>query len=364
MPPPACARLLFTDIDGTIVHYPDAQARWGAPKSGAAWGADSNDGGDGDRVEWVDKVGQRRGRGRRDARAWRPCRATPRTPRQATGDAHPLLLLPPSTTGKRGAISLKTLRLLASAPAGGVGVVVVSGARTATLAARLAFLPPALAVASENGGRLWWADPERPTLARLREDTAWRDRHAASAGPRAGDGKKPEDREGPLWDAYRQFKALGWSPDASGYTTAFRLPVAPPHTASDARAALASLPPCLASTFNLGCADVYPATSGKRAVAEHVASSAGARVTASAFLCDDDNDLDLAAVVGRAFAVGATHASVREATAADPGRWWVAQGEGTLAADAAVEAALAWLSGGGGGGAIEPGARELAGAPA
>ena len=64
---PACARLLFTDIDGTIVHYPDAQARWGAPKSGAAWGADSNDGGDGDRVEWVDKVGQRRGRGRRDA---------------------------------------------------------------------------------------------------------------------------------------------------------------------------------------------------------------------------------------------------------------------------------------------------------
>lgn len=345
MPPPPLTRLLFTDIDGTIVHYPEARADWGAPVAGASGGDGGADVGGGDRVAWVDKVCAtwamacaRVAQGARLAPTDRP------SPLQATGATHPLLLLPPSTTGKRGAISLKTLALLSDAGKGGTAVVVLSGARTTTLSARLAFLPSALAVASENGGRLWWLDQDRPTLVPLREDAAWRDRHAAAAGPRENDCAAPADREGPLWDAYRALQAAGWSPDASGYATAFRLPVKPPHTEADARAALASLPPCLASTFNLGCADVYPATSGKRAVAEHVALRLGIRLADAAFLCDDDNDLDLAAAVGRAFAVGATHASVAAAVEAAPARWWVAENGGTLAADAAVEAALAWLA--------------------
>jgi hypothetical protein len=54
------ASILFTDIDGTIVHYPDAQDAWGQAASPNAGGA-NGDGGtvgatDGEWVQWVDRV--------------------------------------------------------------------------------------------------------------------------------------------------------------------------------------------------------------------------------------------------------------------------------------------------------------------
>jgi hypothetical protein len=263
---------------------------------------------------------------------------------QTTATPHPVLLLPPSTTGKRGAISKNTLLSLAAAHARArVAVVILSGARSTTLATRLPFLPPATAVAAENGGRLWWADPGRPTLAPLAEDAAWRDAHAAAAGPRANDGLPPLHRTGPLWDAYRDLISEGWTPDASGYTTSFRLPLRAGQTDADLDAALARLPPSLAHSRNLGCADVYPASSGKAAVGAYVAQKLNCALSASAFLCDDDNDLALAARVGRAFVVSVTHGAVAAAVAADPGRYWTTPLAGTRAADAAVGAALAWL---------------------
>lgn len=57
----------------------------------------------------------------------------------------------------------------------------------------------------------------------------------------------------------------------------------------------------LVSTINLGKADVYPAHSGKSNAALHIAKQMGADIKDCAFLCDDDNDIDLAKVVGKAY---------------------------------------------------------------
>ena len=43
--------ILFTDLDGTIVHYPDAQESWGENASSS-----SGDDGEGETVLWKEKV--------------------------------------------------------------------------------------------------------------------------------------------------------------------------------------------------------------------------------------------------------------------------------------------------------------------
>lgn len=173
-------------------------------------------------------------------------------------------------------------------------------------------------------------------------------RHASAAGPpSANEGLPPRDRKGELWEVYRRLEAEGWSPDASGYSTSFRLPLPKSggkKTEQDLDLVLGSLPSCLSSSRNLGCADIFPAASGKEAVGRYVAERLRVSLKNCAFLCDDDNDLPLAAAVGRAFVVGATHPSVSRAIAEDEKReggahFWTTGLEGTLAADAAVAAA-------------------------
>ena len=54
------ASILFTDIDGTIVHYPDAQDAWGAranaDANGDRAGDDARAPASGEWVDWVDRV--------------------------------------------------------------------------------------------------------------------------------------------------------------------------------------------------------------------------------------------------------------------------------------------------------------------
>jgi hydroxymethylpyrimidine pyrophosphatase-like HAD family hydrolase len=264
-----------------------------------------------------------------------------------------VLTLPPSTTGLCGTISETTLAGLARLRAlPGLHLVIVSGARSSTLDRRLPYLPAADAVVAEGGGRLHWAGKRAaagtPVLADLAEDMEWRRVHEAAAGPPSqGEGTPPAERVGELWDAYRSLVADGWTPDAAAYSTAFRLPLPADgrKSESDLAAALASLPPSLQTTTNLGCADVLPATSGKAAVGEWVMRALGADPADCAFLCDDANDLGLAAAVGRAFVVRATDPSLAAAAAADPAKFWTTSLDGNAAADAAVRAALAWAMG-------------------
>ena len=72
----------------------------------------------------------------------------------------------------------------------------------------------------------------------------------------------------------------------------------------------------LSLTFNLGQADVFPTISGKKNAGMYVLEKFGVEPAEAAFLCDDENDLLLAAAVGNVFVPQPTAASVAAAAAA------------------------------------------------
>lgn len=81
----------------------------------------------------------------------------------------------------------------------------------------------------------------------------------------------------------------------------YRLMKTPGKSQAEMDAAIARRPSSLSSTINLGVVDFYPAASGKEGAAEHIMRRMGVDRARTAFLCDDDNDLVLAARVGKAF---------------------------------------------------------------
>jgi len=225
-------------------------------------------------------------------------------------------MLPPSSTGMRGCISRSTLVQVQRLRTRGHNVVVVSGMRLPTFLKRLPFLPIADGYAVENGGRLFWNRAGNGEPASLEEDMQWREQHTG-AGPSGQDDVAPDARVGALWDVYRQCLRDGFTCDASGYTTLVRVK----DSASDGNGGqrlaqlLAHLPAGLTSAFNLGCADIFPSTSGKARVGAYIAKFYGVRLDDPrvVFLCDDDNDIELARCVGKAFVVTFTSPSMAEA---------------------------------------------------
>jgi len=116
-----------------------------------------------------------------------------------------------------------------------------------------------------------------------------------------------------------------------------RLQIPEGKTEAELTEALLTLPDGLAHSRNLHAADVYPATSGKDNAARHLMQRFDAAPHACLLLCDDDNDLRLAGLVGKAFVVGATAPSVSAAARADPERFVLAQRGGTLGVEELME---------------------------
>jgi hydroxymethylpyrimidine pyrophosphatase-like HAD family hydrolase len=265
------------------------------------------------------------------------------------GDA--VLPLPPSSTGLRGHISLATLQHIQRLRKQGHTFVLVSGMRASTFWQRLPCLPLCDGYAIENGGRLFWNDPGRGTAACLAEDLGWAAHHAA-ASPPGQEGVSPSLRTGLLWDRYRLLVAAGYTCDAAGYSTQFRIKTEGegPEAEQRLRQLLADLPPELNSAFNLGCADVFATTSGKANVASYVAARFDLQIGINrvVFLCDDDNDVDLAQRVAKAFVVGVNSQSMADAirTATRPGQFVVppAGVTGTAATEAMLAAVEAHLN--------------------
>ena len=79
-----------------------------------------------------------------------------------------------------------------------------------------------------------------------------------------------------------------------------RVSASPGKGTADAAALAAAVPPGLACASNLGAVDFFPATSGKEAAAAYLLQRWGVSASEAVLLCDDDNDLQLAAAVGRA----------------------------------------------------------------
>ena len=296
-------------MDGTIVHYEKEQLG-----GGAAWLGGTSPS----------------GRGRMCAPA-------------GGGRAEDILELPPSSgTGVRGLISMRTLLAVKRLRDQGVAFVIVSGVRYSTLAGRLPWLPCADAVVNENGGRVFLRDESGLCTLPLVEDLEWRASLAAGAGPLGQEGLAPGDRVGPVWDVYRRLVADGWPVDASSYETMFRVKVRAPRTPEQLAEALRDLPPTLATAVNLSCTDVFPAGSGKANAFEYLRKRMGVERAECAALCDDDNDLGMAALAGRAFCPKVSHPRVAEAIRKDPGHFYVARGRGTFGSDEVLDEVLKW----------------------
>ena len=117
-------RVVFSDIDGTLVHYPDIQDKYGKAQ---------------------------------------PCedsRYQIYIPHDlgADDEPHMLLKLPQSATGLQGVISLDTLSMVQHLRNNGHRFVLVTGARTRTAIQRMPYLPMVDAFVMENGGRIMILD--------------------------------------------------------------------------------------------------------------------------------------------------------------------------------------------------------------
>lgn len=243
----------------------------------------------------------------------------------------------PSKTAGPAYISNRTKDLIAQLRRLGVVFVIITGARTSTYIKRRAFLPPADFEFFENGGR------------KLRNgilDPLWTDRFVQQIG------KLPnreellpeldplERRKGPMWDLCKRMMREGWKVDARDYITNFRVDVAKSEGKTEQEFQNIVNEECtaksLATSFNLGKADFYPAKSGKANAAKHVLEELGVGKEEAAAMFDDDNDLELGRLCGRSFLPGVTHRSILEEMERQPS-WVLSERKGILGTESALE---------------------------
>ncbi|GMH34193.1 hypothetical protein BSKO_02027 [Bryopsis sp. KO-2023] len=299
------AKVVLSDIDGTIAHYtPDLELK------GKIHPGSDEDG----LVTFQDE----------------------------RGEAHKLIKLPLSSTSKRGYISLKTVEKINEVRAAKIPFALVTGSRTSTLEQRIPYLPVADAYASENGGRIFFRHPSVTTAFFLKEDLGWRSRHDAAAGPHDQETLAPEKRTGSLWDLYRKLKEDGYSLDCRGHSTCMRVvSIGGGKTFDDLKKLLAEDYPEIKCTWNLGRADLYPKTSGKLNAGLYIMKHFNAHPSNCVFLCDDDNDLELAREVGQTFLPSITTDSVKQAILENPKKLNAIQGtSGTMATEKALDLVL------------------------
>jgi hydroxymethylpyrimidine pyrophosphatase-like HAD family hydrolase len=189
----------------------------------------------------------------------------------------------------QGHISEHTLKLYAALRATGVVLVLISGARLATLMQRLPYLPAADALVCESGGRIFFPSQDRHTAAPFKEDLVWRASHDKTAGPFSQERLQPEQRKGLLWELYASLKSQVLDDkalDAVSYTTAFRVKGEGP-TARAVQEIKAHPQWGLEYAVNLGALDVYPATSGKERAARYLMQRFGAEPQECSFMCGE-----------------------------------------------------------------------------
>ena len=255
------------------------------------------------------------------------------------------LALPASRTGLRGYLSARTLQLCQTLRNDGkVKLVIVSGMRTSTLMQRLPYLPRAHAYCSESGGRIFYVPNEETETDELRlqppfvlvEDVEWKRcmqavvgttryrgnqvhdyYHTPQGGSSTGDSpssrtpsnvpnetqdtgdnnnnnnNNKDDTTMVLWKYAQTLETQhGLVLDTKGYSTCFRInrkqqPTVQAQQAFDAlldamvppadndnerttpvqslsRLEVPLPPSSLSYSTNLGCIDVYPNRSGKR----------------------------------------------------------------------------------------------------
>jgi phosphoserine phosphatase len=341
---PPKLRAIFSDLDGTIVHFP----------------------------AWFEEHGSK------IVSADRPARRA--VVESRSGERRECRLLPSSTMGD-GLVSERTAELVAELRAHGILFVVVTAARKSTLIERWPLLPECDAAVCETGSRIYMKSEDEP-------DVEWPRRFEHITGPLDRE-LDVSDRPEPLWQFFRHLAATvdGLKCDSRSYYGCFRVDT---KGRPDVEAALlaqidAALPDGVAWAMNLGKYDFFPATSGKGNSVQYLQVRARPRSPAApagrarcsrrrapppspptapaqrtctrccppqakfgvspeecACLFDDDNDLPMANQCGYARHLpGLTSDSVRRAAAENPS-WRVASkaGQGVFAIEQCLEELL------------------------
>lgn len=292
-------KVLFSDIDGTLVHYADEITAYGSIEPTE---------GDGEAVV-----------------------------KYKTGEIRTLRMLPSSTAGM-GYISCRTLELVARIREAGIIFVLITGARASTYDKRRPVLPDADYEFYESGGRL---------LADGKVVPEWTSQPGMlKAIGRVPDEINPElppphERSGTLWELYRQMEGDGWKIDARAYATQFRVQV---DGVEKEDSFLKEIVPNLKqmefqSSYNLGKADIYPIDSGKANAAMYIMKKHAIEPAYAVAMFDDDNDIQLGRLCGTAFVPGVTHPNV-QAELAKNKNWHLTKHRGFLGTEEALQAIL------------------------
>ena len=293
-------KAIFSDLDGTIVHFP-------------AWFEEH-----GSRIVSKD-----------EATKHAICES-------ADGQRRDCRLLPSSTMGD-GLVSERTVTLVQELREEGVIFVIVTAARKSTLFERQPLLPASDAACCETGSRVYLQDGSL--------DVEWARGFEDISGPLEREldvAQRPE----PLWAFFRLLQSTvpGLKCDSRSYYGCFRVDTKGDATVEAAlrEAIAAHLPTGVDWAMNLGKFDFYPSVSGKGNVVAYLQSKFGVLPEECACLFDDDNDLPMAEKCGSQYLPGLTSDSVRRAAMEHPS-WIVAkrEGQGVFAIEELLEDLLA-----------------------
>jgi hydroxymethylpyrimidine pyrophosphatase-like HAD family hydrolase len=203
----------------------------------------------------------------------------------------------------------------------------ISGARKSTLLQRLPTLAQADLAIGETGGRIYdkcSAGDGRACVKGAAEemDPFWTLAVEEISGPmESREGEQlpsPEEREGALWDWYRELLAAGIHADTRAYTCGFRVDLKKQQQQVDEAHAImqttmrSKMPPYIACAQNLGKFDFFPALSGKGNACKYVLKKRGFSREQAVALFDDDNDLPMAAECDHCYVMQCTHGKVAD----------------------------------------------------
>lgn len=166
---------------------------------------------------------------------------------------------------------------------------------------------------------------------RLVEDLEWREKMEIYTGkfqsdnPGSTEATSNEipivERDGSLWKFARFLMESGFVLDTKGYSSCFRVNMKQQNLPEDRFQALLDgrikIETGLASSVNLSCVDIYPSTSGKKNSCQYLAEKLAPNTESgtilasdSFFLCDDDNDIEMAMACRHAFCPQVSSASM------------------------------------------------------
>jgi len=302
-------RAIFSDLDGTIVHFP----------------------------KWFEEHGTKV----ISSEPALQC-AVAESP---SGEKRECRLLPSSTMGD-GLVSERTVELVEQLRAEGVLFVVVTAARKSTLLERLPLLPPCDAAVCETGSRIYLQEVggALPGGLSAAPDAEFSSRIEPVCGPLERE-LDVDERPEPLWQFYRTLRAevAGLKCDARSYYGCFRVDTRDSAAVDEALRACIEQhkPESVDWAMNLGKYDFFPAASGKGNAVAYLQAKWGVAPDECACLFDDDNDLPMARQCGLQLLPGLTSDSVRRAAMEHP-EWHVAAsaGQGVFAIEECLEMLL------------------------